>query len=238
MRGRTAEVLIIEGTAALHGMAAWLDARLRWSGIAVYRVDTVEDALDALTSVLFGVVVLDCDPYGRSAPLLIQALRDRPSSPRIIATGARSRLKRLGLAAADCLAKPLIISDLQARLTPPGHERDVPRLQMGDVSLHVVTQEVLVDGRPVAMSCLERTVLSVLMSTAPDIAPAPLLHEALFGHMGKPAPRAIAGPISRLRQHLLDAGATVVIESERGGGLRLSPSPQGGAGIEIQNHIP
>ncbi|RKQ97008.1 two-component system response regulator TctD [Kushneria sinocarnis] len=197
-----------------------------------HTLDTLADgeqALHALTTQRFDLVLLDLGLPGCGGLELLSALRDRgDTTPVLILTahdGLDDRIRGLDLGADDYLAKPFEISELEARvraLLRRSQQRSANQLTFGDITIDLNLFEVRMNGTLQTLPRRELSLLESLMSRAGQLVPRDLLEARLFGFEAVGS-NALDLYISRLRKRL--DGHGLRIRTIRGLGYVLEEIP-------------
>jgi two-component system response regulator CpxR len=178
-----------------------------------FRVETVADGSLALKRALdetFDLIVLDIMMPGLSGLDVLRELRAEKLTPVLMLTARGEDVDSivgLELGADDYLPKPCNPRVLEARIRAI-LRRSEPResasalLSIGDLSLHCGTRNVLLDGRPVAMTSTEFSILEILVREAGHVvSKADLLERALSRPLGR-FDRSLDMHVSNLRRKL------------------------------------
>jgi two-component system, OmpR family, response regulator len=197
---------------------------------AGYHVDAVErgdDAIDQLKFYDYDVAVIDwrmpgaegidvvswARRHGKPTALLMLTARDAPPD----------RIRGLDAGADDYLVKPFDFGELLARIRalqrrPRGV--DGPILLRGSLALDPVRREASVDGRGLALTITEYSILELLMRRSPAVVDRKAIAEHAWRDETDPlGSNAIDVQLSRLRAKLSGAGVRIV--TVRGAGYRL-----------------
>ncbi len=239
-RNRASEVevvriLLVEDHAALRELTS---AHLAARGFVVDEVAGVEAARAALASTRYDALVVDLGlPDGDGAELIARQgraakLRGEAPAPALILTARDSledRLAGLNGGADDYLVKPFRVEELEARLRAvlrrPGARRDRV-LTLGDLSLDTVSREARVGASAWPLGRREALLLEALLLANGRLVVRDDLADRLYGCEEAVTPNALEMAVSRLRRALAEAGAAVRIQTQRGVGYRIVPSPQ------------
>jgi two-component system OmpR family response regulator len=153
---------------------------------------------------------------GGQLPVVVLTARD----------AVAERVRLLNLGADDFILKPFDLLELEARiravLRRPG-ARTGRRIACGDIEIEPGTGDVRIgDVSFTAMSRRELALLEELMRAAERTVVREALEERLYSFDEAVTPNALEQTVSRLRRKLAEAGSTVVIETKRGIGYRLT----------------
>ena len=227
-------ILLVEDHAALRELTS---AHLAARGFVVDEVGGVEEARAAMASMRYDALVVDLGlPDGDGAELIARQgraakLRGEAPVPALILTARDSledRLAGLNGGADDYLVKPFRVEELEARLRAvlrrPGARIDRV-LTLGDLSLDTITREVRVGESAWPLARREALLLEALLLAHGRLVVRDDLGDRLYGSEQAVTPNALEMVVSRLRRALVDAGAAVRVETQRGGGVPDRPVP-------------
>jgi len=227
-------VLLVEDTPDI---ALWLAAALRQSGLTV---ELAPDGAQALVQLMPGhgwdAVLLDLQLPGLDGLSLLQLLRERGDTVPVLILTARAsvpdRVLGLNMGADDYLPKPFDLSELEARLQAllrrPGRSM-TQVLRNGPLQLHPDSGEVLLHGRPLAVTPRESAALRVLLASNRRTVSKEQLHARVFADDAAGLD-AVEVLIYRLRRKLeaVQGVPAVRITTFRGMGYMLTVQ---GAGV-------
>jgi DNA-binding response OmpR family regulator len=226
-------VLIVEDNKVF---AALMADRLDRSGIESDRVDSVEQAEQAIASIEYAAIVLDLGLGDRDGLDLLRALRAGGSFIPVVITSARhsleDRVRGLREGADDYLAKPFSVDELIARLYAimrrPG--RLIGQvLQSGNVALDTQSRQVRIGDAVHLVRVRETLMLELLMRHAGHVVQRHYLEGQLFGRDNEHDSNTVDVYVHRLRRQLMDAGASIMIHTIRGVGFMLTELKQAGS---------
>lgn len=209
--------------------AALLKRGLAGAGFVVDVLPTAEDAVTALRTSRFEIVVLDLGlPDADGLEVLGEMRRRQDATPVLILTARGSvgdRVTGLQSGADDYLVKPFALEELVARLQAllrrPGNLLGIA-LKLGNVTLDTVARQVFVHDRPLFFSPREITVLEHLLRHSGRVVAKTLLGENLYGLSQEVVSNAVEVYVHRLRKHLAEVGASVQIHTLRGVGYLIA----------------
>ncbi|OIN90920.1 MAG: hypothetical protein AUJ20_12910 [Comamonadaceae bacterium CG1_02_60_18] len=206
------KLLIVEDDVAL---GAGLQAALTDAGFDVQWVTDGLVALQTLEATSFHAMVLDITLPGLDGVSLLQRLRnDANKLPVLMLTArdtTRDKVQCFEAGADDFLVKTTDMEELIARLRAlirrSGH---IGHLQVGDLTLDVDSQSVVLAGQSLNVSGSEFKVLRVLMEEAGQVVPRSRLEQALFGPRRSGDSNVLEVHIHHLRQKIGDARLNTV----------------------------
>jgi DNA-binding response OmpR family regulator len=214
-------VLLVEDHAKL---ALTVAKGLRQAGMAVDLAFDGEEALAHIASTDYDVVVLDRDLPGVHGDDVCRTLVADRRQGRILmltASGTVSdRVEGLGLGADDYLPKPFAFAELVARIQALGRRSPSlpPILVHRNLCLDVARRVATRDGKPIALSPKEFSVLERLLAAQGQVLSVGDLLEGVWDEMADPFTKTVQMTISRLRAKL---GDPPVIETVPEGGYRI-----------------
>ena len=181
--------------------------------------------LDRMLPVVDGLSVLDTLRRQGRTPVIVLSARGT----------ADDRIVGLEAGADDYIAKPFSPAELVLRvrrvLERTGASAGVrparPPLRLGDLSLDRDRHEVRIAGREVALTAIERRLLTVLLEADGRVLTRDQLLDAVYGDDdGAVLDRTIDAHVRRLRDKLGDdADRPRYVATVRGVGYRAAPTP-------------
>lgn len=156
-------------------------------GLALLWVRRLGDALQALDSRPFDLVLLDLGlPDGDGLTLLARLRREGETTPVLILTARDAladRLAGLDRGADDYLVKPFALAELVSRvraLARRSYGMAGETLEVRKLALHTATMRVTVDGKLAELSRSEFDLLSLLMKRADRVLTRRMLEEQVL----------------------------------------------------------
>lgn len=220
-------ILVIEDETAI---ANFLDHGLRAEGYSVTCVvDGVEGQRQALEEDV-DLVVLDRMLPGREGLEVLDVIRRaKPGLPVILLTArgeVDDRVEGLDRGATDYITKPFAFDELAARVR--AHLRlpdqsQTTKLEVGDISLDLMTREVVHHGAEVHLSAKEFDLLAYLMRHPEQVVSREQILAAVWGYRHDPRTNVVQVYIGYLRRRLEAVGRPAPIETVRSVGYRLAP---------------
>ena len=186
---------------------------------AIFQVGTVDyDAviLDVMLPVADGLTVCrTIRRTGGAVPILMVTARD----------AVESRIAGLDAGADDYLVKPFDFGELLARLRTVmrrGRQPLLPeRVAVGPLAIDTRARCVRVDGRELALTAKEYSLLEFLVRRAGDVVSRADIAEHVWDEHYDPVSNVVDVYIQRLRRKLDHAGAGSLIRTRRGEGYQL-----------------
>jgi two-component system response regulator QseB len=205
-------------------VGAALRKGLQQDGHTVDWVSEATAAQAALIHAAHDLMLLDLGLPGKSGLALLADLRRAGNPLPVIICTARDavadRVKGLDLGADDYLVKPFAFEELGARIRAVTRRRlgqPANRLVHGSLVLDPASHEVLLEGRPVALSAREFAILEALMERPSAVLSRAQIEDRLYGWEDEVASNAVEVHVHNLRRKLGDA----TIRTVRGLGYSL-----------------
>jgi len=220
-------ILVVEDEA---NIASLVSGQLVRAGFIPYRAGSLSDAREAIKDKLFPLVLIDRRlPDGDGLDLVADAKTQQPGVRVIMLTAldaTAEKIEGLDAGADDYLSKPFEPDELMARiracLRRPGGESQPP-VKCGALSFDFSTRTVLVRDDPVSLPGLELTLLEILLRHARRTTPRRQLMKDVYGASSSAMQSNVLDVlVSRLRRHLNEWNAGVVIHPVRGVGYILT----------------
>jgi two-component system OmpR family response regulator len=207
-------------------------AALRQDGYAVDVAGRATDALRLARAAVYDGAVLDLGLPDRDGIDLLRELRSEAFAfPILILTardGLDDRIRGLDTGADDYLVKPFALGELEARLRAllRRAQDKTPWRQIGGLRFDLSGGRVLADGKDLALTQREFSVLTALARRVGKVVSKETLFDAVFPHDAEAAANAIEVYVSRVRRKIEPAGVT--IRALRGLGYRLEEAKGAG----------
>jgi two-component system, OmpR family, response regulator len=223
------KVLVIEDDRKI---AAFVRKGLEAQGFVADVCRSGDEGYALATSRPYDALVLDIMLPGRDGLSILRNIRERKIPLPVILLTARAelneRLEGLNLGADDYLTKPFFVEELIARLhavTRRASGAPQSILSVGDLTMNLLTREVTRGGAPIELAPREFNLLEHLMRSPGRVLTRVQICEQVWDYHFDPGTNLVEVYIQRLRKKV-DAGAAVkLIETIRGVGYRIKPSP-------------
>ena len=190
-----------------------------------------DDGYLLATTRSYDAVVLDIMLPGRDGLSILRQLRAKGMNVPVVLVTARSaldeRLEGLNLGADDYLPKPFYVEELIARLhaivrRSSGQQASI--LQNGEVSVNLLSREVLCGGNPVEFTAREFALLTYLLRSPGQTFTRAQICEHVWNYHFDPGTNLIDVYVQHVRKKLGEVGPAL-IETVRGVGYRARPGP-------------
>jgi DNA-binding response OmpR family regulator len=222
-------VLVVEDD---HRLAASVRRGLEEAGFAA---DTVYDGEDALAAVLttdYDVILLDVMLPGIDGVEVSRQLRSRRVQVPILMLTARDsiddRVMGLEAGADDYLVKPFALREVVARIRALMRRHLPDRtavLTAGAIRLDAAAHTLHVEGKPVRLTVKEHAILEYFMVNQGLLLTRDQVFEHIWSYDFEGGQNLIEVYIGRLRRKLTEAGATDPFVTIRGAGYRFQAGP-------------
>jgi len=219
-------ILIVEDDSKI---ASFVAKGLREAGYAVDHVTSGEEALDFAQSVAYDAAVVDIMLPGMDGLTLIEKLRQKKiNTPVIILSAKRTvddRIKGLKAGGDDYLTKPFSFSELlvriQALLRRASMAASPVQLQVGDLSMDLVSRKVTRGDMEIDLMPREFALLEFLMRNEGNVLPKTVIMEHVWDYHFDPQTNVVDVLVSRLRSKIDKDFKQKMIHTIRGVGYVL-----------------
>lgn len=218
-------VLIVEDDQKL---AEFLARALSEHGHTCSVVSDGEEALSALISGNFDVVILDWMLPGLDGIEVLRRAREAGVSARVLVLTAREavddRVRALDAGADDYLVKPFALAELLARvraLSRRPAEYAEQKLRVADLELDPLTRTARRGDRIIELTAREYELLALLMRHAGQVLTHTFIAEQVWGYDFDPSSNVVQVYISYLRRKIDGPDEPPLIHTLRGVGYVL-----------------
>jgi len=219
-------ILVVEDDKKI---ASFLVKGLKQAGFAVDVADNGKAGLEMASSSTYDVAIVDIMLPKLDGLSLIEQLRKTGSrTPVIILSAKRTvddRVKGLQKGGDDYLVKPFSFSELLARihalLRRATQESEPTRLVAGDLSLDLLSREVIRGGVKLDLQPREFALLEYLMRNMGRVVSKTLIIEHVWGYNFDPMTNVVDVLFSRLRSKVDRDFEKKLIHTHRGIGYVL-----------------
>jgi two-component system OmpR family response regulator len=210
-------------------IASFISKGLKQAGFAVDHVHDGEEGLRLALSEAYDIAIIDIMLPLLDGLTLIERLRDQNINyPILILSAKRSvddRVKGLHSGSDDYLTKPFAFSELLARVQAlirrSSGAKEPTRLKVGDLSMDLLTREVIRAGRKIDLQPREFALLEYLMRNAGTIISKTMIMEHVWDYNFDPQTNIVEARICRLRDKIDRTFDNKMIHTIRGVGYAL-----------------
>ena len=201
-------VLVIEDEPQMRSM---LTDNLEFEGYRVTAVASGEEALQAVATRHFSLLLVDVMLPGINGFEVCQQLRARGKHVPIVVltarTGEQDRVRGLDLGADDYVSKPFSVSELLARVRAlvrrdDWHSPVSDEFSIGDVVVKPRQRLVLRKGRRVPLSAREFELLRYLFAHRNEVVSREQLLRDVWGYSLLSVTRTVDNYVAKLRTHI------------------------------------
>jgi len=210
-------------------IASFIIKGFKAEGFAVDHAGDGENGLHlALTEPYDAAIVDIMLPKLDGLTLISQMRRDKIKTP-VIVLSARGevddRVKGLQTGGDDYLTKPFAFSELLARVQAlirrSTHVSEPTKLVAGEISMNLITREVVRAGQKIDLQPLEFSLLEYLMRNAGRVVSKTMIMEHVWDYYFDPQTNVVESRIYRLREKIDKGFSFRMIHTVRGVGYVL-----------------
>jgi len=210
-------------------IASFLVKGLKSAGFAVNHASDGEVGLHLATTQSYDVAVIDIMLPKLDGLSLIEQLRQRKiKTPVIILSAKRSiddRIKGLQTGGDDYVTKPFSFAELLARvyalIRRAGQGPEPTRLEVGELTLDLLTRDVLRAKKKIELQPREFALLEYLMRNTGRVVSKTMIMEHVWGYDFDPQTNVVDVLVCRLRNKVDRDFETKLIRTYRGVGYVL-----------------
>ena len=219
-------ILLIEDDQKI---ASFVVKGLKAAGYAVDRASDGEEGLHLALTEPYDAAIVDIMLPGLDGLTVIERMRkERVNTPVIILSAKGSvddRVKGLQRGGDDYLTKPFAFSELLARVQAlvrrASRASEPTRLTVGDLSIDLLTREVVRGGKSIELQPLEFSLLEYLMRNPGRVVSKTMIMEHVWDYNFDPQTNVVEVRISRLRDKIDRGFDRKLIHTVRGVGYVL-----------------
>lgn len=224
------KILVVEDETRI---AQFIEMGLREQGWTVDVQHRGDEAMTALESRVYDLVILDIMLPGRDGLSILRQLRESANPVPVILLTARNtlneRIEGLQVGADDYITKPFYVEELVARIQAvirraSGHEQSLR--QVGPLMLNLPRREVRMNGREIEMTAREFNLLEYLTRSPGRVYTRTQILERVWDLHFDPSTNIVDVYIQRLRKKI-GCEKDPLIETVRGVGYRIRPDAAG-----------
>lgn len=219
-------ILVVEDDPKI---ASFVVKGLKQSGFAVDHLSDGDEAHTMASTLTYDAAVVDVMLPGMDGLTLVQRLRKEGVRMPVIFLSAKAsvedRVRGLQAGGDDYLTKPFAFSELLARVQAlirrASHAAEPTRLEVGELSLDLLTRAVVRAGQPIELQPREFSLLEYLMRHAGRVVTKTMILEHVYDYSFDPQTNVVDVLVSRLRQKMDREFPTKLIHTIRGVGYVL-----------------
>ena len=210
-------------------IAAFIVKGLKAEGFAVDHAPDGEDGLHLALTEPYDAAVVDIMLPKLDGLTLIERIRQEKVKTPVIILSAKGtvddRVKGLQTGGDDYLTKPFAFSELLARIQAlirrSTDQIEPTRLVVDDISMDLITREVLRSERKIDLQPLEFSLLEYLMRNAGRVVSKTMIMEHVWDYHFDPQTNVVESRIYKLREKMDKGFPTKLIHTVRGVGYVL-----------------
>jgi two-component system OmpR family response regulator len=219
-------ILVVEDDAKI---ASFVVNGLKQSGFAVDHAADGESGLSFGQSVTYDAIVLDIMLPKLDGLSLLRRLRQGRALVPVLLLSAKAsvdnRVTGLQAGADDYLTKPFAFSELLARLQAlirrATQAAEPTTLTVGDLSLNLLSREVMRDGQSIALQSREFALLELLMRNPGRPVTKTMILEHIWDYSFDPQTNVVDVLVHRLRSKIERGFVCKILHTVRGVGYVL-----------------
>jgi two-component system OmpR family response regulator len=200
-------ILLVEDDVKI---ASFIVKGLKAAGYAVDHARDGEEGLHMALTEPYDTAIIDIMLPKRDGLSLIEKMRrEKILTPVIILSAKGSiddRVKGLQTGGDDYLTKPFAFSELLARVQAlirrAGGLAEPTRLMVGDLSVNLLTREVIRGGKEIELKPIEFSLLEYLMRSAGRVVSKSMIMEHVWNYDFDPQTNVVEARICRLRDKI------------------------------------
>ncbi len=210
-------------------IAAFIVKGLKAEGFAVDHAADGEDGLHLALTEPYDAAVVDIMLPKLDGLALIERLRQEKIKTPVIILSAKGtvddRVKGLQTGGDDYLTKPFAFSELLARIQAlirrSTDQTEPTRLVVGDVSMNMITREVLRSEQKIDLQPLEISLLEYLIRNAGRVVSKTMIMEHVWDYHFESQSNVVESRIYKLREKIDKGFPAKLIHTVRGVGYVL-----------------
>jgi len=219
-------VLLVEDDLKI---ASFVLKGLKSAGFAVDHASDGEDGLHLALTEPYDAAIVDIMLPKLDGLSLIESIRQKKINTPVIILSAKGsiddRVKGLQTGGDDYLTKPFAFSELLARIQAlirrSSGASEPNRLSVGDLSLNLITREVIRGGKKIQLQPKEFSLLEYLLRNADRVVSKTMIMEHVWDYHFDPQTNVVEARMSRLRDKIDKEFENKLIHTVRGVGYVL-----------------
>ena len=213
-------------------IASFIKKGLDASGFAIDHAVDGENGYGLASTEPYDAAVVDIMLPKMDGLALIRKLRDNGVNMPVLILSARDaiddRVKGLQTGGDDYLTKPFAFSELLARLQAlirrSGNAVEPTRLKAGDLSVDLLSRDVVRRGKKIELQPLEYSLLEYLIRNKERVVSKTMIMEHVWNYNFDPQTNVVEARICRLRDKIDKGFNQKLIQTIRGVGYVLKES--------------
>jgi two-component system OmpR family response regulator len=210
-------------------IASFIIKGFRAEGFAVDHASDGEQGLHFALTEPYDAAVIDIMLPKLDGLSLIKKVRQEKINTPVIVLSARGsiddRVKGLQTGSDDYLSKPFAFSELLARVQALIRRAtgvsEPTSLITGDLSMNLLTREIIRDSRKIELQPLEFSLLEYLMRNTGKVVSKTMIMEHVWDYNFDPGTNVVEARICRLRDKIDKGSGKKLIHTVRGAGYVL-----------------
>ena len=219
-------VLLVEDDSKI---ASFIIKGLRAEGFAVDHAFDGRDGLHMVLTEPYDAAIIDIMLPKMDGLKLIETMRREKLNTPVIVLSAKGevddRVKGLQIGADDYLTKPFAFSELLARLQAlirrSSDISEPTKLAIADLSMNLITREVVRAGEKIDLQPLEFSLLEYLLRNSGRVVSKTMIMEHVWDYYFDPQTNVVESRIYKLREKIDKGFSTRLIHTVRGVGYVL-----------------
>ncbi len=219
-------ILLVEDDSKI---ASFIVKGFKAEGFAVDHAADGEDGLHLALTEPYDAAIIDLMlPKLDGLSLIDRMRRERVKTPVIILSARGSvddRVKGLQTGGDDYLTKPFAFSELLARVQAlirrSSDVSEPTKLMVADVTINLITREVMRAGQIIELQPLEFSLLEYLMRSAGRVVSKTMIMEHVWDYYFDPQTNVVESRIYKLREKIDKGFSNKLIHTVRGVGYVL-----------------
>jgi heavy metal response regulator len=222
-------VLVVEDDKKI---ASFVVKGLKQNGFAVDHCADGESGLAMARSVPYDAAVIDIMLPKLDGLTLVQALRRENKTVPVLILSAKTtvddRVRGLQAGGDDYLVKPFAFSELLARVQAlirrSTHVAEPTKLNVADLSMDLLTREVMRGGKSIDLQAREFSLLEFLLRNASRVVTKTMILEHVWDYSFDPQTNVVDVLVHRVRSKVDRDFPVKLIHTIRGVGYVLKPA--------------
>jgi two-component system, OmpR family, response regulator len=223
-------ILLVEDDVKI---ASFVEKGLRAAGFAIDHALDGETGLHLALTEPYDAAIVDLMLPKLNGLSLIEEMRLKKINTPVIILSAKDsvddRVKGLQTGSDDYLTKPFAFSELLARVQAlirrAGGLSEPTQLTVGNLSINLLTREVIREGRRIELQPIEFSLLEYLMRSVGRVVSKTMIMEHVWDYNFDPQTNVVEARISRLRDKIDRDFSKKLIHTIRGVGYVLRENP-------------